>query len=202
MIWITHTAIKKVWSQFLPGLTRYLKIPAFDHYLQAVQESWKGRVCVSQSMGSTDTCLQFVPLWNFLAGLFLIKLSAWFPVMSIQLSRFTQSLSPVASATLLKLQLHSPSCCILCAVLLSVLHVNCMDMCYYTCWIIISLWLFFFRWSLHIGKQQKHGTVTQWETLQTGGPQKVQPRSVVSLSWGLVGVCHTSHHRFAGFSGM
>lgn len=34
----------------------------------------------------TDTCLQFVPLWNFLAGSFLIKLSAWFPVMSIQLS--------------------------------------------------------------------------------------------------------------------
>ena len=47
----------------------------------------EGGGLVSQSMGLTDTCLQFVPLWNFLAGLFLIKLSAWFPVMSIQLSR-------------------------------------------------------------------------------------------------------------------
>lgn len=56
--------------------------------------------------GSMDICLQFVPLWNF-------KLSAWFPVMSIQLSHVTHSLSPVASATLLKLQLYSlyPVCC-------------------------------------------------------------------------------------------
>lgn len=36
--------------------------------------------------GPTGTCFQFVPLWNFLVALSLIELSAWFPVMSIQLS--------------------------------------------------------------------------------------------------------------------
>lgn len=45
-----------------------------------------GSRSVSESTALKNTCLQFVPLWNFLVGLFLIKLSGWFPVMSIQLS--------------------------------------------------------------------------------------------------------------------
>lgn len=81
--WLIVT-LARSWSFFY--LKKYLKISAFDHDLQVVQELWRSGH-VSQSMGPTDTCLQFVPLWNFLVGLFLIKLSAWFPVMSIQLSR-------------------------------------------------------------------------------------------------------------------
>lgn len=61
------------------------KVLRFLHLImicKSCKNSWRdGRL--SQSIDPTDTCLQFVPLWNFVSGLFLITLSAWFPEYSI-----------------------------------------------------------------------------------------------------------------------
>lgn len=66
-------------------LTRNLKISAFDHDLQVVQESWRGWTCVPK-YGPHRHMFTICPFMEFSCRLVLIKLSAWFPVMSIQLS--------------------------------------------------------------------------------------------------------------------
>lgn len=103
-MWIIHTGHPAFWLItvldsvvfffFLFGFPGFLprqgilKVPALDHDSPVAQESQRCCVHVVEGADPRAHVSNLLPSWNFHAALSLIKLSAGFPVMSVQLSFF------------------------------------------------------------------------------------------------------------------